>query len=118
LRLKFDTVAERYDRVRPRYLPEVFDDIERLGGLGPGSCVLDIGCGTGQATVDLAQRGYSVVAVEIGRALAVIASRRLAGFPNAKVIGTDFERREVPPDPFDAVVSATDFTGSIPRSAS
>ena len=109
LRATFDTAAERYDRIRPRYLTEVFDDIERLGGLAPGIRVLEVGCGTGQATVDLATRGHAVVAVEIGAELAAIASRRLARFPDAEVIVADFERWELPTEPFDAVVSATAF---------
>jgi SAM-dependent methyltransferase len=109
LRSTFDAAAERYDRIRPGYLPDVFDDIERLGGLGPGSRVLEIGCGTGQATVDLAMRGYAVVAVEIGSELAAIASRHLAGFETTDVIVADFERWELPSEPFDAVVSATAF---------
>jgi SAM-dependent methyltransferase len=109
LRLTFDTAAERYERIRPRDLPEVFDDIERFGGLGRGSRVLEIGCGTGQATIDLAIRGYAVVAVEIGAELAAIARRRLADYPDAEVIVADFERWELPAEPFDAVVSATAF---------
>jgi SAM-dependent methyltransferase len=109
LRATFDSAAERYDRIRPRYLTAVFDDIERLGGLAPGSRVMEVGCGTGQATVDLATRGYDVVAVEIGAELAAIASRRLAAFPRADVIVADFERWELPIEPFDAVVAATAF---------
>jgi SAM-dependent methyltransferase len=109
LRLTFDTAAERYERIRPRYLPDVFDEIERFGGLGRGSRVLEVGCGTGQATIDLATRGYEVVAVELGAELAAIARRRLVGFPDAEVIVADFERWELPAEPFDAVVAATAF---------
>lgn len=74
-----------------------------------GSRVLEIGCGTGQAAVDLAKRGYEVVAVEIGAELAAIARRRLARFPATEVIVADFEHWELPTEPFDAVVSATAF---------
>jgi SAM-dependent methyltransferase len=109
LRLTFDTAAERYDRIRPRYLPEVFDEIELFAGLGPGSRILEVGCGTGQATIDLAVRGYAVVAVEMGAELAAIARRRLAGNAAAEVVVADFERWELPAEPFDAVVSATAF---------
>ena len=109
LRSTFNTVAERYERIRPRYPADLFEDIERLGRLGPGGRVLEIGCGTGQATVDLARRGYTVVALEIGEALAAIARRRLASFANAAVIVADFERWDLPAERFDAVVSATAF---------
>jgi SAM-dependent methyltransferase len=109
LRLTFDEAAERYDRIRPHYLPQVFDDIERLGGLTQGSRVLEIGCGTGQATADLALRGYEVAAVELGPELAAVARTNLARHPNVEVIVADFEHWAPPPEPFDAVVSATAF---------
>jgi SAM-dependent methyltransferase len=109
LRETFDDVAELYDRARPGYPPELFDDLERLAGLRPGSRVLELGCGTGQATVPLAERGYEVVAVELGAALAAIARRNLARFPSVRVELTAFEDWPLPREPFDAVVSATAF---------
>ena len=109
LRTTFDAVAECYDRTRPHYPPDVFDDIEQLGGLRQGSRVLEVGSGTGQATIDLAIRGHAVIAVELGPELAAIARRRLADYSKAEVIVADFERWELPSVPFDAVVSASAF---------
>jgi SAM-dependent methyltransferase len=109
LRLTFDQEAERYDRVRPRYPPEAFDDLERLGGLTRGSRVLEIGCGTGQATADLASRGYELTALELGPELAALARANLAPYPNVEVIVADFEEWTPPAEPFDGVVSATAF---------
>lgn len=105
----FDEAAERYDRIRPGYPSGAFDEIERFAGLGPGSRVLEIGCGTGQATEELARRGYHVVAVELGPSLAVVARRNLGPYPDVEIVTADFERWHLPPDPFDAVVSATAF---------
>ena len=109
LRETFDTVAERYDRVRPSYPPELFDDLAAFADLQPGSSVLEIGCGTGQATRFLAARGYSIVAVELGARLADIARRNLVGYPNAQVVVSSFEDWGLPSERFDAVVSATAF---------
>jgi SAM-dependent methyltransferase len=109
LRLTFDEEAERYDRIRPRYPPEVFDEIERLGGLTRGSRVLEIGSGTGQATADLALRGYQVTALELGGELAAVGRANLARYPRVEVIVADFEEWVLPPEPFDGVVSATAF---------
>jgi SAM-dependent methyltransferase len=109
LRETFDVAAERYDRARPGYPPSVFDDLAELAGVGPGCRVLEIGCGTGQATVPLAERGCRIVAVELGAALATIARRNLARFPSARVIVAAFEDWPLPPAPFDVVVAATAF---------
>lgn len=79
--LRFDDVAELYDRVRPRYPAAMFDDIARLTGLTSGARVLEVGCGPGQATRDLLARGWRVHGVEPGAAM---ADRARANF------GTDF----------------------------
>jgi SAM-dependent methyltransferase len=75
----FDDAAEFYDAVRPGYPERLFDDIELLTGLRKGSSVLEVGCGTGQATVRFAERGYRVVCVDPGGALVEVARRKLAG---------------------------------------
>jgi SAM-dependent methyltransferase len=109
LRVTFDEDAERYDRARPGYPSAVFDDLLALAGLGPGARVLEIGCGTGQATIPLAERGCRIVAVELGAGLAAVARRNLDRFPDVEVITGAFESWPLPPEPFDLVLSATAF---------
>ncbi|HSP74120.1 MAG TPA: class I SAM-dependent methyltransferase [Gaiellaceae bacterium] len=109
LRATFDGDAELYRRARPGYPPELFDDLEELAGLAPGSRVLEIGPGTGQATASLAERGYRVVAVELGAQLAAVARRELARFPAVEVVNASFEEWEPAAAGFDAVVAATAF---------
>jgi ubiquinone/menaquinone biosynthesis C-methylase UbiE len=53
----FNEVAELYDRVRPTYPGELFEDLVAITGLGQQSSVLEVGCGTGQATRSLAALG-------------------------------------------------------------
>ena len=109
LRVTFDQDAERYDRARPGYPPALFDDLALLAGIGPDCRVLEIGCGTGQATVPLAERGCEIVAVELGSNMAAVARRNLARFPSVHVVTSAFETWPLPPAPFDAVVVATAF---------
>jgi len=109
LRQTFDEAPELYDRVRPGYPDALFDDLSELACLEPGSRVLELGCGTGQATVPLARRGYEVVALELGPALAGVARRNLSAFPAVRVVNAAFESWPLPAQPFDAVVSATAF---------
>jgi SAM-dependent methyltransferase len=74
-------VAERYDRARPDYPGELFDDLVALAGLAPGDRLLEIGCGTGKATRALLRRGFRVLCVELGARLAEQARRNLRGLP-------------------------------------
>jgi SAM-dependent methyltransferase len=104
LRASFDAAAEAYNRTRPVCPAQLFDDLVSLTGLAPGDRVAEIGCGTGQATVPLAERGMAVTAVELGPELAAVARRRLAGFPAAEVLTTSFEGWQ-PQGAFDAVVA-------------
>lgn len=46
----FDSVACRYDEIRPGYPDELIDDIECLSGIPDDGRILEIGCGTGHAT--------------------------------------------------------------------
>jgi 16S rRNA A1518/A1519 N6-dimethyltransferase RsmA/KsgA/DIM1 with predicted DNA glycosylase/AP lyase activity len=72
----FDAVAELYDTARPGYPDAVYDDLVELAGIGPGCRVLKIGCGTGQATLPLAERGCVITAVELDANLAAIARQK------------------------------------------
>ncbi len=109
LRATFDQAADLYDRARPGYPPALFDDLAKLAGIGPGSRVLEIGPGTGQATVALAERGCQIVAVELGAQLATVARRNLARFPKVQVLTAPFEHWPLPAEPFDVVLAATAF---------
>ena len=106
----FDTVAELYERVRPRYPAVLFDDLALSAGLAPGARVLEIGAGTGQATRGLLERGWNVVALEPGRELAAVARRVLAGRGDVEVVVSPFEAWEPRGrEPFDLVLAATSW---------
>jgi cyclopropane fatty-acyl-phospholipid synthase-like methyltransferase len=47
----FDEDADLYDRARPGYPAQLFDDLAELAGVGPGCRLLEIGPGTGKATL-------------------------------------------------------------------
>ena len=103
----FDVAASDYGRYRSGYPAEVVDDVVTASRLRPGSRVLEIGCGTGQLSVPLAQHGAELVAVEVGPNLAAIARRNLADFPAVRIEVSGFEEWPLPAEPFDAVVSAS-----------
>jgi len=115
LRETFGSVAELYDRARPEYPAAVYDDLAELALLEPGSRVLEIGPGTGKATVELARRGYAVTGVELAPELAAVARRNLADYPNAEVEVVDFETWEPRQPGFDAVVAFSAFHWIAPE---
>jgi SAM-dependent methyltransferase len=107
LRETFDVEAEAYDRTRPVLPDPLFEDLVAIAGLAPGSRVLEIGCGTGQATLPLARRGLSITALELGPELAGLARTKLAGFPTVEVVTASFEAWTNTAGPFDAVVAVS-----------
>ena len=109
LRVTFDTDAEAYDRVRPVAPGRVFDDVVELAGLHPGSAVLEIGPGTGQATYPLAARGLRILAIELGPRLAAHARRNLADFATVEVVTGSYEAWDPGSARFDAVFACNSF---------
>jgi SAM-dependent methyltransferase len=105
----FNEVPELYDRVRPGYPDALFADLAAVTGLNEGSTVLEVGCGTGQATRSLAALGCSVTAVEQGEQMAALARRRLAGFRNVHVESSAFERWDERGARFDLLLAAASW---------
>jgi SAM-dependent methyltransferase len=109
LRTTFGQDADLYQQARPDYPGQTFADLAELAGLGPQSRVLEIGCGTGQATRPLARLGCTVVAVELSPEMAAVARRNLQDFANVTVEVAAFEDWTPPAEPFDLVLAATAF---------
>jgi ubiquinone/menaquinone biosynthesis C-methylase UbiE len=106
-RVLFDGVAGQYDATRRGYPAEVADAVVANAGIGPGAAVLEIGCGTGQFTRQLAARGFNLTAIDIGAAM-VEAARRNVADAAARFQVCPFEDF-ADGGPFDLIVSATAF---------
>ena len=115
LRLAFNNDAARYDRTRPRYPAELFDDMSDLARLGVGSRIFEIGCGTGQATLHMAARGWHIDAVDLGDKLAEYAAARVAAFPEASVAAASFDEMALPDVSYDVVAAFTSFSWLDPE---
>jgi ubiquinone/menaquinone biosynthesis C-methylase UbiE len=106
-RILFDSVAGRYDATRQGYPTEIVDTVVADAAIGPGAAVLEIGCGTGQLTRQLAGRSFDLTAIDIGTAMVEAARRNVEGVKTRFRVCSfeDFAGR----GPFDLIVSATAF---------
>jgi SAM-dependent methyltransferase len=92
-RLVFGEVAELYDQARPTYPAALIDHLVPLAGAGAVAKgrVLDVGCGTGKATVLLAARQLGGIGLEPDPEMARVARANLAPFPDWSVVDGEFE---------------------------
>lgn len=104
-RLAFGRVAELYDRVRPSYPAAVIDAVVDFAGLSESARILEVGAGTGKATVLFAERGLDVVALEPSVEMAAVARETCAEYPGVEIVEGDFERWSES-EQFAAIVSA------------
>jgi SAM-dependent methyltransferase len=81
----FGEVADDYDRIRPGYPDQLVDDVLAAAGPGP---VLEVGAGTGKATVAFAARGVSLTCIEPDPRMASLLHRKL---PTVPIVVTNFE---------------------------
>jgi SAM-dependent methyltransferase len=106
--MSFNDAASSYDRYRPRYPRELFDDVQEVVGLDADSRILEVGCGPGVATEEMMARGWSVLAVDPGAELARVARDKLGDDRFAVEIST-FDEWDSRGRRFDLVVSATAY---------
>jgi SAM-dependent methyltransferase len=84
-RRSFDQMVELYARARPAAPAELFDAVASY--VPAPADALEIGCGPGNASLPLLERGFRIHAVELGENLAVFARERLAAFPFTVEVG-------------------------------
>lgn len=104
----FDIFANNYDDVRPGYPKEMYEDITKICKLGESSSVIEIGAGSGIATIELAKTGCRIVGIEPGSNLVAIAKEKTKGYPNVEIVEAMFEDYESS-DKFDCLIALTSF---------
>jgi len=104
----FSSDVAAYDFGRPAYPDRVYELLRRVCGLGPGTRVVEIGPGTGQATGPLLDNGASVTAVELGAEMAARLEAKNQGRNLSVHVGA-FEEVALDPESFDLIVAATSF---------
>ena len=104
----FDVLADNYHSVRPGYPALLFKDIKSQCNIDRNSRLLEIGAGSGIATIELVKMGCHIVAVEPGAHLAAIIKGQIGKFKNVQIFEETFENfRAV--DKFDVILAFTAF---------
>ena len=90
-RKTFDKIPERFDKYRPRYCKELFQELEMVCGLKLGKKVLEIGPGTGQATEPVLKTGCDYTAIELGENFTALMKDKFGCYQNFHIVNADFE---------------------------
>jgi len=114
-RFTFDQVASVYQAVRPGYPEALIDDVVAYAGLKPGDRVLEVGCGTGQATRSFAIRGLSILALDPGPEMIGAAREALADCPTVQLVEATFEAWPANAAVFQLIIAAQSWHWVAPE---
>lgn len=105
----FNTQAEKYEKMRPGYVSELYDDIFGSVNIDENSNVIEIGIGGGQATLPILKTGCKLTAVEYGENLAKLCLDKFKAYPNFSTVVAKFEDALFENDSCDLIFSASAF---------
>lgn len=103
----YENIASLYDQMRPAYPSQMFQDIKSIVGIRPEQTLLEIGAGTGKATLEMAKFA-SVDALEIEASMADFLEARTENEGHVNVIQGDFETWQSP-NTYPMIYSAQAF---------
>lgn len=114
----FNDVAKEYDQYRPSYPDQLFKEIVKYADLKTTDAILEMGCGTGQATSGFVNLGYSqITAVEPGENLADLTRNKFRDKPGVTIINSPFEDWHHQGTRFKLAISGTAFHFIQPQEA-
>ena len=107
----FGAVARDYDRARPSYTTELVDDVVALL---PGHDVVEVGAGTGKATVLFGVRGLTMTCVEPDPQMAAVLTENTRLLPDVSIVVSAFEDFQ-PAQLFDGLLAAQSWHWTSPE---
>lgn len=108
-RLLFNEDVSNYDKIRPGYPEKLYREISAYSGVNADSKLLEIGIGTGQATLPFLEIGSKITAIELGDRLSAFAEKKFKSYENFEVINGDFMSYPFEENYFDLIYCATGF---------
>ena len=109
LKATFDQNPAQYAAVRPGYPDPIIEAVIERAGPPPRTRILEIGCGTGNATAPFARRGYPIHCLEPGPNIAAEARERFRELANVTIEVITFEDWPTRAGEFDLVLAAQAF---------
>ena len=103
----FTTGATAYDSARPTYPLETREII--TSGLGASLSILEVGCGTGQATALFAPIAKRLDAIDPSDDMIGVVRRKFAEESHVSFTASPFETAQLAPIRYDLVLSAQAF---------
>ncbi len=108
LKTTFSRVSELYNYSRPDYPQKLIDDIIKISKINNKSKILDIGCGSGQATFDFEKSAHChIFGLDISNELIDIAKKKNT-LKNINFVVGSFETYNFK-DKFNLIISAQAF---------
>jgi len=105
----FDTVTDIYEKIRPGYVKELYEMIFKYIPIGDSSKVVEIGIGSGQATLPILKTGCNLTAVECGEHFAKMCKEKFKSYSNFSIVTDKFENVDFEKLAYDLVYSASAF---------
>lgn len=105
----FDNAAADYEKSRPSYVKEIYDEIFRYKKIGSDSRILEIGMGTGNAAKPFLDTKCGFTGIEPGERLIRLARKKFQGFHNFSAYCQTLQDFQCPDETFDLIYAATSF---------
>lgn len=114
-RLVFGEDPELYDKARAGYSQELVDAVVQFARIHAGARSVEVGAGTGKATVAFARSGLDITALEPSPEMAAVAMGNCANFANVSVVVSPFEEWDGAPGSSELVFAAQSWHWIDPR---
>jgi SAM-dependent methyltransferase len=101
----FGEAVDAYEAARPGYPDQLVTDVIEFARLD-GGCAVEVGAGTGKASIAFARRDLALTCIEPDARMASVLTRRCEPYPRTTVAVTGFEQWRPPAHRFGLLFSA------------
>ena len=109
-RTHFDDIVVDYDKIRPEYPASLYEDIfSYISSENNDKNALEIGAGTGKATIPFLDAGFFVTASEIGANMTAFLAEKFKSRENFNAINDAFEDVQLDENSYDIIYAASAF---------